>query len=145
MPLLREDTEAAALADGEQRQRKYASDLLSRSRELRVSATSPERTLWQNLRGGRIGGCKFRRQQPIGRFIVDFYCADLRLAIELDGDSHVGKVEYDLSRQRYLETRGITVLRFCNMDVNCNLPGVLQTIYGFCRSWKKNLNEELEI
>jgi very-short-patch-repair endonuclease len=137
--------ETAVLADGEQSPRKYVAALLPRSKELRVSATSPERSLWRQLRGYRIEGCKFRRQQPIGPFIVDFYCAELNLAIELDGDSHVGKDEYDLSRQRYLEARGLTVLRFCNMDVSRNLRGVLQTIYEVCCSGKKRLNGGLEI
>jgi len=69
----------------------------------------------------QLAGYKFRRQQPIGRFIVDFYCADVKLVIELDGDSHAGQVEYDSARTQWLEDREYHVIRFSNWDVHKNL------------------------
>jgi very-short-patch-repair endonuclease len=112
--------------------------LLARAEELRRNSTSAEKILWNELRRCRIESLKFRRQQPLGPFIADFYCPRLRLAIELDGDSHADKEEYDASRQQYIESRGVVVMRFSNTDVRENLPGVLQAIYDFCSSRQEN-------
>ena len=87
-----------------------------------------ERRLWKHLRYKRLGGLRFRRQHPIGRFIVDFYCPAHRLVVEVDGDSHAEQVEYDHSRTAWLEAHGYQVLRVANRDVLNNLDSVLNAI-----------------
>ena len=97
--------------------------------ELRKNMTEPERRLWSKLRGKQLG-VKFRRQFGIGQYIVDFYCPEKRLAVEIDGDSHFDEasVTYDLARDEYIESLHIRVLRFTNLDVMRNIDGVLQVI-----------------
>jgi len=73
-------------------------------------------------------GASFRRQHPVGPYVLDFYCASLGLAIELDGDTHANRSERDARRTRYLSARGIRVIRFCNRDVWNNMDGVKETI-----------------
>ena len=92
-----------------------------RSRELRREMTGPERRLWSILRRSNLGGFKFRRQAPIGRYLVDFYCPALKLAVELDGESHIGTGEQDEARTRELMAGGDRVLRITNDDVMQNL------------------------
>jgi very-short-patch-repair endonuclease len=99
-----------------------------RSHQLRTNPTFPEQLLWSVLRGKQLGGLRFRRQHPIEPYVVDFYCASARLAIELDGESHGGREQYDQQRTRCLEDQGIRVLRFSNDDVLANLDGVLELI-----------------
>jgi very-short-patch-repair endonuclease len=99
-----------------------------RARELRTEATNTEKILWEILRGGKFHGAKFRRQHPIGKYILDFYCAQSRLAIELDGAVHQGREEQDAWREKIIGTHGIRFLRFSNDDVECNLPSVLKRI-----------------
>ena len=99
-----------------------------RARELRRELTPIETILWQRLRSRRLAGLKFRRQHPIGRFITDFYCAERKLVIEIDGDTHAEQGRYDASRTAWLEEHGIKVIRFNNRDVLDNLPGVLEMI-----------------
>ena len=86
----------------------------SRSRELRRQSTDAEAALWWHLRNRRLGGFKFRRQHPCGPFILDFFCLEAGLAIELDGGQHFqsNAVIYDGRRTRYLPRRGIQVVRF---------------------------------
>ena len=76
-------------------------------------------------------GYDFYRQKPIDNFIVDFFCSELMLAIEIDGESHADKVEYDEQRQKHLESLGVHFLRFCDRDVKQNMAGVLETISGW--------------
>ncbi|UAJ11812.1 endonuclease domain-containing protein [Glacieibacterium megasporae] len=90
--------------------------LVPRARVLRADATPAERDLWTILRGGKLGA-RFRRQQPIGPFIVDFYCAAAGLVVELDGAGHAERAEYDERRTAWLAGRGLTVLRFANAEV----------------------------
>lgn len=99
-----------------------------RAAELRRNFTDAEALLWFRLRNRRLGSHKFRRQVPIGPFIVDFVCMSARLAIELDGGQHAEQKAYDDERSRYLEREGFDVLRFWNNEVLCNLDGVLQVI-----------------
>jgi very-short-patch-repair endonuclease len=113
--------------DGSLASRKHL--LTDRAKTLRREATSAEKILWNALRGKQMAGLKFRRQQPVGNFIVDFFCASERLVIELDGASHEEKSEKDGARQRFLEEQGLRVLRFLNEDVEKNLDGVLETIH----------------
>jgi len=89
-----------------------------------------ELDLWQHLKLRSLCGLKFRRQYGIGPFVVDFFCAELSLAIELDGDSHFGREveDYDRRRQDFIERKGINFLRFLNSQVFENIGGVLETI-----------------
>ena len=95
---------------------------------LRNNMTPAEATLWRALKGRGAGGMKFRRQQGIGPFILDFYCPAHRLGIEIDGDSHDYKYEYDEKRTEYLREQGIRLLRFSNQQVFTSLQGVLAEI-----------------
>jgi len=78
-----------------------------------------------------VDGVRFRRQYSVGRYVIDFYCPELKLAIEVDGESHFreGAEEYDTFRQQQIEYYGIRFLRFMNSEVYNNLHGVLETIY----------------
>jgi very-short-patch-repair endonuclease len=107
--------------------------ILAHAREMRHPQTPAEATLWHALRNRRTG-FKFRRQHPIYRFIIDFYCAKAKLLIEIDGESHLeqSQAEYDQVRTEYLEALGYKIIRFTNNDVRYNLNAVankiLQTI-----------------
>lgn len=100
------------------------------SKELRARQTRCERKLWKKLRAGRFHDYKFRRQVPLGPFIVDFLCVEARLIIEIDGDSHwqYGAQKYDRDRQKYLETKGFYFLRFGNREVLYEIDLVLSCI-----------------
>src|SRR4051794_24074383 len=89
----------------------------ARARALRRDSTPAEQILWRELRNRRFVGFKFRRQQSIGPFIADFYCAASALIIELDGESHLGKEQPDKDRQDWFEAQGFKVLRFWNNEV----------------------------
>ena len=95
---------------------------------LRNNMTPAETLLWRALKGRGAGGMKFRRQQGIGPFILDFYCPEHRLGIELDGNSHDYKYDYDEERTEYLREQGIRILRFSNQQVFTSLEGVLAEI-----------------
>jgi very-short-patch-repair endonuclease len=102
----------------------------SRARRLRFLATPAERRLWLMLRGGQMEGESFRRQRPAGPYVLDFYCARLRLAIEVDGIGHgyYYSVQRDARRDAWLSDNGVLVLRFSNPDVRSNPLGVGETI-----------------
>jgi putative DNA methylase len=105
--------------------------LLQAARDLRKTMTDAEQLLWQCLRGKQLDGFKFRRQHPIDRFVLDFYCPAARLAVELDGSQHnteQGRAA-DAERTAWLNARGIRVLRFWNSEVFSNLEGVLTAIW----------------
>ena len=87
------------------------------ARNNRKNQTFAEKTLWGMLRRENLEGFKFRRQHIIGSFIVDFYCPQARLVIEVDGYSHQAKADYDAERTVFLQTRGVRVLRVTNDDV----------------------------
>ena len=95
---------------------------------LRNNMTPAEATLWRALKGRGVGSMKFRRQQGIGPFVLDFYCPECLLAIELDGASHDYKYEYDEKRTEYLRRQGIRILRFSNQQVFTSMQGVLAEI-----------------
>ena len=103
---------------------------LARRRALRTASTDAEAALWRRLKAKRLGGFKFRRQHPVGPYILDFYCAARHLAIELDGGQHYepGAQAYDARRTAYLHLRGITVLRFPTDLVFRELTAVLEWI-----------------
>lgn len=102
--------------------------LLDRAKALRTRQTDAERRLWYHLRAHRFMGLKFRRQCPVGRYIVDFMCLTPKLAIELDGGQHADETDYDDRRDRWLRAQGFTVLRFWNHDVLRDTDVVLERI-----------------
>jgi very-short-patch-repair endonuclease len=101
-----------------------------RARELRKAQTPAEHDLWQQLRAKRFSGFKFRRQQVIGNYIVDFVCFDQKLVIELDGSQHAEAKERDESRDRWLSEQGFRVLRFWNNEWMAQAESVLETIWS---------------
>jgi very-short-patch-repair endonuclease len=101
----------------------------SRARELRNNPTQAERLLWQHLRLRQLAGYKFRRQQPLGNYIVDFVCLEKRLAIEVDGGQHSTQVAYDEQRTAWLEEQGFRVLRFWDNEVIHNIEAVKEAIW----------------
>jgi len=98
------------------------------AQEMRREPTAAENILWQRLRRKSLSGYKIRRQHPFDRFIVDFYCAETRLVIEVDGVIHEQTQEYDAVRQEFLEYLGLRVLRFTNGEVMQNTDAVLERI-----------------
>ena len=99
-------------------------------KQLRNSLTAAEASLWKCLQRRQLDGKKFRRQVSFGRYIVDFYCPECRLVIELDGAPHFGpnSHEYDQLRTEYLEKAGLRIIRFENQDVRDNIEFVLEAI-----------------
>ncbi|PKL17186.1 MAG: DNA (cytosine-5-)-methyltransferase [Spirochaetae bacterium HGW-Spirochaetae-5] len=106
--------------------------LIDFAKQLRKDQTDVEIILWKHLRSKQIDGFKFRRQQPIGAYIVDFVCFEIKLIIELDGSQHIEEKEKDVARDNWLKSQGFTVLRFWNNDVIINKAGVLTVIYNYC-------------
>jgi len=100
----------------------------SRARRLRRDMSPIERRLWQVLRGHRLAGCKFVRQHPVGSYVLDFAARRELLAIEVDGETHATRQDYDAHRMRWLEQQGWTMLRFTNAEVLQNGEGVAMTI-----------------
>ena len=102
-----------------------------RRKSLRHSMPETEVILWSKLQRRQITGMKFRRQYSVGAFVVDFYCPELKLAIEVDGDSHFqpGAEERDAERANFIKQYGIKFFRFTNSDVRENLYGVLTQIW----------------
>ncbi len=96
--------------------------------QLRRRLTEPEKLLWQQLRNRQLSGFKFRRQHPIGPYIVDFACLNPKLVIELDGRLHDKRYAYDETRTRFLEPNGFTVVRFRNIEIYRQRSAVLATI-----------------
>ena len=103
-------------------------NVVERARKLRATMTRAERALWERLRNRRVGGRRFRRQHPMGQYVVDFVCLDARLIIEIDGACHEGRKERDEARQKVLEGQGYKVLRFSNFDVTTDLDGVVMQV-----------------
>jgi very-short-patch-repair endonuclease len=101
---------------------------------MRHPPTPAEQKVWSAVRNNQLG-FKIRRQHVIGRFIADFYCSQVKLVIEIDGDSHAepDQAEYDLVRTEWLEAQGYRVIRFANTDVHNNLDGVLQHLQETCK------------
>jgi very-short-patch-repair endonuclease len=95
------------------------------ARQLRISQTEVEKRLWYRLRNRQISGCKFRRQAPIGRYIVDFACFERALVVELDGGQHADITTEEERRTKWLKSQGLAVLRFWNNEVIENMEGVL--------------------
>jgi very-short-patch-repair endonuclease len=106
--------------------------LLERARELRKLRAPAETILWSVLRNRQLGNLKFRRQYAIESYIADFYCAEHKLIIEADGDSHSEQAVYDASRSKRLSALGFRVIRYTNTDVFENLEAVLLDILQVC-------------
>ena len=106
----------------------YNPELKEKARKLRNNATFSERVLWKYLKSRQMKGYQFTRQKPIDKYIVDFYCPKLHLIIEVDGDSHNEKQEYDQKRQHNIEKRGFHFLRFDGHSVIKQTEGVLKVI-----------------
>jgi len=104
---------------------------LRRARSLRINQTEAERRMWAALRSRRFHGYKFRRQQPLGSYIVDFVCFDHKLILELDGGQHNAAVakEYDAARTTYLEREGFRVIRVWNHDVFQDADAVAEFLW----------------
>jgi lysyl-tRNA synthetase class 2 len=98
------------------------------ARKLRRGQTDAERELWFRLRDRRLAGLKFRRQMPLGRYVVDFCCESAHLVVEVDGGQHAVALEQDAARTSELEAMGYLVLRFWNNDVLSNADGVVESI-----------------
>ncbi len=105
-------------------------DLKRYAREMRTSATDAEALMWSLVRDRRLRGLKFRRQHAVGRYILDFYCDELRLAIELDGGQHQEQVNYDAERTERLEKQGIRFVRFWNNDVMTQTEVVMTDLFN---------------
>ena len=105
-----------------------APDNVPAARELRTRQTAAEDVLWEALRNRRLNGLKFRRQHPVGPFVLDFCCPDRRLAIEVDGAIHDTQRERDAEREALLRVAGYRVLRFPNEAVSDDLAAVLEVI-----------------
>ena len=111
---------------------------------LRNTATNSEQKLWHFLKNRQLAGYRFRRQYGVGKFIVDFYCPEIKLAIEIDGANHFfddKSTFYDLARQKFIENQGIKVLRFTNTEIINNIGGVIESII---LAFKTSPNPSLE-
>ena len=104
------------------------------ARNLRKRFTEAEKLLWRYLRARQLEGLKFRRQQPIGNYIVDFVCFEKGLVIEVDGGQHAIEREKDKERDKWLKGQGLKILRFWNNEVLTNIGGVLEVIRERCLS-----------
>ena len=122
----------------------YNSELKVLARELRRNMTLSEVLLWNELKQRQILGCDFDRQRPIGNFIVDFYCKELSLAIEIDGDTHIYRYDYDEERQTSLEKLGVHFLRFEDIEVKTNMNNVLRVIENWIEKNKPTPNPSEE-
>jgi len=103
--------------------------ILENAKALRKTQTDAEQKLWYHLRAHRFMGKKFKRQKPIGRYVVDFVCLEEKLIIELDGGQHADHVDYDQVRDAWLENEGYTVLRFWNNELMNEMEAVLERIW----------------
>ena len=111
---------------------KIRHSLVSNARKLRNDGTDVERLLWRQLKSSQVEGIKFRRQQPIEDYIVDFVSFSPKLVIELDGSQHVDNRAYDKERDICLRKNGFDVLRFWNNEILENIEGVLEVIRQRC-------------
>ena len=102
---------------------------------LRRNLSKAEILLWLQLKNKKVNGHKFRRQYSVGRYVIDFYCPGLKLAVEIDGGYHLADDarEYDEIRQKNIESYGIKFLRFSDKEVIKNIPGVIRSIQEFSK------------
>lgn len=119
----------------------YNPKLKQIARNLRNNSILSEVLLWQHLKNKQIQGYDFHRQKPIAKYIVDFFCDELLLAIEIDGNSHDEKLDEDLKRQKELEKYRIEFLRFNDVDVKKNIEGVVAEIEKWIEKHKSEQNQ----
>ncbi len=103
------------------------------AKRLRRHSTDAENVLWKQLRQRQLGGLKFRRQQPIDDFVVDFVCFEKGIVVEVDGGQHAVELEKDTERSDYLTKNGFKILRFWNNEVLSNMEGVIEVIRRNCQ------------
>ena len=116
----------------------YKTELQQNARSLRHNSTEPEMIIWRKILCRRqLFGYKFLRQKPLGKYIVDFYCPKLLLAIEIDGDTHDYENNYDKERTKELEKLGIVITRYTNLDVMRNIDGVYEDLCNKIRECEK--------
>lgn len=120
------------------RKEKLSAKILGNARNLRKVQTPQEIIIWSRLKNRNFRNLKFRRQYPIGKYIIDFVCLDKKLILEIDGCQHKEKQQekYDLERGIFLEKYGFKVLRFWNNEVNTNLEGVFLKIDGILENFE---------
>lgn len=99
-----------------------------KAKKLRKNLTLAEKKLWSHLRNRQLDGLKFRRQVPLGNYIVDFICFERKLVIEVDGGQHSQNINYDLQRTKWFEDKGFRVIRFWNNEVLKNIDEVKEAI-----------------
>ena len=104
--------------------------IIKTARKLRKNQTDAEQLLWSKLRSKQVAGQKFRRQHPIGKYIVDFVCIDKNLIVELDGSQHINASGYDNVRTNFLKTEGFEIIRFWNNEVFNETDAVMEVIYN---------------
>jgi very-short-patch-repair endonuclease len=121
----------------------YNPELKELAKELRRNMTLSEVLLWNELKQKQMGGYDFDRQRPIDNFIVDFYCKELSLAIEIDGNTHIYRYDDDDERQRSLESLGIHFLRFEDIEVKKNMNNVLRVIEHWIEKNKSSFKDSL--
>lgn len=124
---------------------RYHPDLKDQARELRNNPTYSEQLLWERLKGKQMKGYDFHRQKPLNHYIVDFFCSELLLAIELDGPIHDSEENQimDMKRQEVLEDYGIRFLRFTNEEIRYNMSEVLNIISGWIEKYESE-NSDIE-
>ena len=105
-----------------------------RARALRQNSTGPERKSWELLRDRRLGGFRFRRQRAFGDYVVDFYCPQCGVAVEVDGLSHMGRAQPDNRREQAMGKLGLKIVRVTNDDVLANPEAVAEHILRMCRA-----------
>lgn len=105
--------------------------------KLRKGQTKPESLLWFHLRNKKLGH-KFRRQFSIGNYVADFYCHEFKLIIEIDGDDHINKFDYDIERQKFLKEKGFQIIRYSNRAIVNELTSVLDDIFEQIKKIKIN-------
>lgn len=109
---------------------KLTTQQVTRSRKLRSTLTDAEQLLWRHLRQKQMAGIKFRRQHPVGPYVIDFACLSAKLAIEIDGGQHAEMKSKDAQRDAFLIQKGFRVLRFWNNEVLGNIEGVMERIWA---------------
>ena len=103
-------------------------NIKGKARELRKNLTEQERILWSKLRRRQLNGMHFRKQHPYNIYILDFYCFEANLVIEVDGEIHLGQKDYDRERTKFLESSGLRELRFKNNDIETRIDWVVEVI-----------------
>ena len=116
--------------------------MTARAKQLRRNATDAEQKLWRHVRNRQLGGHRFRRQQPLGPYIVDFVCLELKLIVEVDGGQHAGQVDRDEERTAWLESQGFRVLRLWNTQVLTEIGGYAGHHDGVRRRYPLSLGRE---